>query len=81
MSWAAQDTAPGQKTPEDRSTQFVPVQGGNESTSAEALLVTAYIVMWAALIVFVFLTWRKQGALEKRIERLDDTLKKSIGKT
>lgn len=81
MSLAEQDTAPGQRTPEDRSTQFVPVQGGNESTSAEALLVTAYIVMWAALIAFVFLTWRKQGALEKRIERLDDTLKKSIGKT
>ena len=81
MSWAEQDTAPAQKTPEDRSTQFVPVQGGNESTSAEALLVTAYLVMWAALIAFVFLTWRKQGALEKRIERLDDTLKKSMGKT
>jgi CcmD family protein len=78
MSWAEQETG---KTPEDRSTQFVPVQGGNESTSAEGLLVAAYLIMWAALVTFIFLTWRKQGALEKRIERLDDTLKKSIGKT
>jgi CcmD family protein len=78
MSWAQQETV---KTPEDRSTEFVPVQGGNESTSAEGLLVAAYLIMWAALVSFVFLTWRKQGALEKRIERLDDALKKSIGKT
>ena len=73
-------TAPA-KTPEDRSTEFVAVQGGNESTSAEALLVTAYLVMWAALIAFVFLTWRKQGALEKRIEKLDDDLRRTLGKT
>lgn len=78
MSWAEQETG---KAPEDRSTQFVPVQGGNESTSAEGLLVAAYLVMWAALVTFIFLTWRKQGTLEKRIERLDDALKKSIGKT
>jgi CcmD family protein len=78
MSWADQETA---KAPEDRSTQFVPVRGGNESTSAEGLLVAAYLIMWAALVTFIFLTWRKQGTLEKRIERLDDALKKSIGKT
>jgi CcmD family protein len=78
MSFAQQETT---KTPEDRSTQFVPVQGGNEGTSAEGLLVTAYLIMWAALVAFIFLTWRRQGSLEKRIERLDEALKKSIGKT
>ena len=80
MSFAYQD-APGQKTPEDRSTEFVAVTGGNDSTSAEGLLVAAYLVMWAALIGFIFLTWRKQVSLEKRIAKLDQDLQKSIGKT
>jgi CcmD family protein len=69
------------KAPEDRSTEFVAVQGGNDQTSAETLLVTAYLVMWAALLGFVFLTWRKQGTLEKRIAKLDQALQKSIGKS
>ncbi len=78
MTSAQQETG---KAPEERSTEFVPVQGGNEGTSAAGLLVAAYLVMWAALVAFIFLTWRKQGTLEKRIERLDDALKKNIGKT
>jgi len=81
MTWAEQQGAPASKNPEDRSTEFVAVQGGGESTSAESLLVAAYLVMWAALLAFVFFTWRKQGALEKRIEKLDDVLRKSVGKT
>ena len=76
-----QDQAASAKAPEDRSTEFVAVQGGNDSTSAEGLLVTAYLVMWAALVAFIFLTWRKQGALEKRIAKLDDDLKRTLGKT
>jgi hypothetical protein len=77
---ATDQTTPA-KSPEDRSTEFVAVQGGNEGTSAESLLVAAYLLMWAALIVFVFLTWRKQGALEKRVERLDREVRQSVGKT
>ncbi len=69
------------KTPEDRSTEFVAVQGGNDATSAESLLVVAYLLMWAALLVFVFVTWRKQGALEKRVEKLDRDVRQTVGKT
>jgi len=58
-------------TPEARSTEFVPVQGGAESTSANALLVTAYIVMWALLLGFLLLTWRRQLRLERRIADLE----------
>jgi CcmD family protein len=69
------------KTPEERSTEFVAVQGGNEGTSAESLLVAAYLVMWAALITFIFVTWRRQGALEKRLEKLDRDVRQTLGKT
>jgi CcmD family protein len=58
-------------TPEGRSTQFVPVEGGADTTSAEALLVTAYIVMWALLLGFVFFTWRRQQRLERRVGELE----------
>jgi hypothetical protein len=32
-------------SPADRSTEFVAVQGGSEGTSAEVLLVAAYLLM------------------------------------
>jgi len=56
------------------------VQGGNDGASAETLLVAAYLVMWAALLAFIFMTWRKQGTLEARIAKLE-TVRKSTGKT
>jgi CcmD family protein len=58
-------------TPESRSTEFVSVSGGAETTSAEALLVTAYVVMWAIVFGFIFLTWRKQNGIEARLKELD----------
>ncbi len=81
MTFMNQEATAPSKTPEDRSTEFVAVQGGNEGTSAEALLVTAYVLMWAALLTFVFLTWRKQGALEKRLAKLDDDLRRAAGRS
>ena len=63
-------------TPEERSTEFVPVEGGHEGTSAESLLVAAYLLMWAALVAFIFLTWRKQGRIENRLSELDATLRR-----
>ena len=63
-------------TPADRSTEFVAVQGGTESTSAEVLLVAAYLVMWAILLVFLLLTWRKQTRIEARISELDSELRR-----
>jgi hypothetical protein len=71
-----QQDAPKPGTPEARSTEFVPVQGGNEGQSAEGLLVAAYLLMWAALIGFVWLTWRRQTRIEERVEALDSRLRK-----
>jgi CcmD family protein len=65
---------PATGSPEDRSTEFVAVEGGRETTSAEGLLVTAYFVMWAALLGFIFLTWRRQGKLEARLEGIHGEL-------
>jgi CcmD family protein len=50
---------------------FEPVQGGQETSSAEGLLVTAYLVMWALLFGFLFLGWRRQGQVEKRLDALE----------
>ena len=57
--------------PSSRSQEFVPVQGGGESTSAELILVVAYLAMWALLLGFVGLGWRRQGRLEARLSELE----------
>jgi hypothetical protein len=67
-------------TPESRSTEFVPVEGGNDSTSAENLLVAAYLLMWAALVVFILLTWRRQSRIEVRLGELDRALTRAQSK-
>ena len=63
-------------SPEGRSTEFVPVEGGSEGTSAEHLLVAAYLLMWAALVAFLLLTWRRQSRIETRLSELDATLRR-----
>jgi hypothetical protein len=57
--------------PNARSMGFEPVQGGQETTSAEALLVAAYLVMWALVFDFLGMGWRRQGRLEGRVSELE----------
>jgi hypothetical protein len=66
-----------QLKPEDRKTEFVAVTGGRESTSAEVLLVTAYLVMWAFLLVFLLLGWRRSSQLRSRLDHLERSLGES----
>lgn len=61
----------------DRSTEFQPVTGGAESSSAGGLLTVAYILMWLAVFVFVWLTAKRQKSLEKRLTDLDAALKRA----
>ena len=63
--------------PESRSTEFVPVSGGGETTSAEALLVTAYILFWAIFFGFLLMTWRKITRVDKRLDDLAQALSKA----
>jgi hypothetical protein len=63
--------------PGDRSTQFVPVQGGGpESTSAGTLMVAAYVLMWLCTVLFIFNTWRKTRSVENRMEELQKAIAK-----
>jgi len=60
--------------PSSRSTEFVAVQGGGETTSAASLLIGAYLLMWGLLFVFVFLSWRRQARVETRISELEKAI-------
>jgi CcmD family protein len=62
--------------PSDRSTEFVAVQGGGDTTSASTLLVTAYVGMWVLLLGFIFLSYRRQAKVEARIGELEKALDK-----
>lgn len=64
------------KAPEDRSTEFVPVQGGGDGAGAGTLLVVAYLVMWVILVGFVFLTWKRLAATNARLDSLEKDLQK-----
>jgi hypothetical protein len=62
---------------EERSQEFRPVTGGaTETSSAEGLLITAYVLMWAILMGFLFLTFRRQAAVDKRLGELERALPK-----
>jgi hypothetical protein len=68
---------PGTPTVEERSQEFKPVPGGPTNTSsAEALLITAYVLMWAILMGFLFQTFRRQAAVDKRLDDLERALPK-----
>jgi hypothetical protein len=70
-------TNPGTPTVEERSQEFKPVSGGPTNTSsAEGLLITAYVLMWAILMGFLFQTFRRQGAVDKRLGELEKALLK-----
>ncbi|MBI3203362.1 MAG: CcmD family protein [Polyangiaceae bacterium] len=62
------------KRPEDRSTEFVAVEGGKESASAGTLLVTAYLVIWALLLGFLWVGWRRTQHLAARLDSLEKAL-------
>lgn len=60
--------------PNQRATEFQPVTGGEETTSGEALLIAAYVIMWLLVLLFVWSSWRKQLALGERLARLEQAL-------
>ncbi|MET0794584.1 MAG: hypothetical protein ABW061_23895 [Polyangiaceae bacterium] len=73
----SQPTEPNSATlsdPNSRSTEFRAVQGGGETTSAASLLIAAYVLMWALVLGFLWLSWRRQGRVETRISELEKAL-------
>lgn len=64
-------------TAEDRSQEFKAVTGGTtETSSAEGLLIAAYVMMWAILMGFLFVTFRRQAAVDQRLTELEKALPK-----
>ena len=67
-----------QPTPADNPTEFVPVTGGGESTSAASLLIVAYLVMWAILMGYILMTWRRQRSLDIRLDQAEKELRAKL---
>jgi len=62
-------------TPNDRATSFQAVQGpGEEHYSGEVLLVSAYAIVWAIVLFWVAVVWRKQRLLSSRLAELERVL-------
>jgi hypothetical protein len=65
------------QAPDSRSTTFQAVQGESEHYSGEVLLVSAYAVLWVILLSWVALVWRKQSALDARLDDLEREIDKA----
>jgi len=65
------------QTPTKTPTEFVPVEGGSDTTSAESLLIIAYVAMWFLFFGFVAMTHRRQKALTDKVDRLEQALKRA----
>ena len=77
MTQASPAAGTGTGTAEERSQEFRPVTGGaTETSSAEGLLITAYVLMWVILMGFLFLTFKRQAAVDKRLGELERALPK-----
>jgi hypothetical protein len=61
---------------DDRSTTFRPVTGGEELQSGEKLLVEAYAAIWVILFAVVLMSWRKQRAVDARLDGLEASIAK-----
>ena len=63
--------------PGDRSTQFVPVEGGSgQSTDGSVFMTAAYLLMWLCTVFFILQTWRKTRSVETRVSELQKAIAK-----
>jgi Na+/glutamate symporter len=69
--------SPAPPSAAERAQEFVAVAGGEETTSAVALAVAAYGLMWAILLGFLWLTWRRQAKLDARLTDLNRELERA----
>jgi hypothetical protein len=64
-------------TPEQRNTEFRAVEGGDQMQSGTALMTEAYAAIWLCAFALVFMTMRKVGRLEDRLEQLAGDIAKA----
>lgn len=62
---------------DDRAQAFRPVEGGNELQSGEKLLVEAYAAIWIIIFAMVYLSWRRQKQIDRRIDALEAAVQKA----
>jgi hypothetical protein len=63
--------------PQDRSTQFVPVEGGPPPTGdGGTFMVAAYVLMWLCTVFFIWHTWRKTRNVQNRVNELQKAIAK-----
>ncbi|MGK3964432.1 CcmD family protein [Sorangium sp. So ce136] len=74
---AALQQPTGTTASDDRSQAFRPVQGGNDLQSGEKLLVEAYAAIWLIVFALVFLSWRRQKQIDRRIDALEAALQRA----
>lgn len=68
---------PDRGNPSERSTQFVPVEGGASNASdAGTFMVAAYVLMWLCTVFFILHTWRKTRSVEARMNELQKAIAK-----
>ena len=74
-AWAQQ---PQGQRPQD---EFVPVKdlGQQEQLAAAPLLVAAYIVVWLALLVYLWSIWRRLGKVDQELSALTRRLAEKGG--
>ncbi len=63
-----------QQATEQVPNQFSPAADTAETTSAEGILVAAYMVLWLILMVFVGLSYRRQRATSARLDEIERAL-------
>jgi len=67
--------APSAGTADDRATDFEAVTGETgEHYSGYTLMVTAYGLIWAIMMAWIFLLWRKQASLNTRLDGLESAI-------
>ena len=67
-------------SPDGRSTSFQAVAGGKEMRSGETLLVEAYSLIWILLMGWLIFLWRKQGAMNARLDDLERAIDRAAAK-
>lgn len=65
--------APTPPTPADRATEFTAVESG-EHYNGSTLMVVAYAAIWALLMGWIYMLWRKQAVLGERLDGLEKSI-------
>ena len=73
-------TGSSMTTPDGRSTTFQAVEGGPETKNGTTLMVEAYAVIWTILMVWLVMLWRKQNALNHRLDDLESAIDRAEAK-